>query len=118
MSRTIKFRARRKDGHIFSAEEMGRDQLTLSVDGRGIVNVHSDPRQSEFYRHITPEQFTGQLDRNGREIFEGDRVRVAFEDQLWRVVWNEQFASWAIVGADDDRRRSLTPTDTLDMIDA
>lgn len=41
MNRPIKFRAwHSKHKKMFSPEEMGRDQLTIMLDGTGFINVH------------------------------------------------------------------------------
>lgn len=44
---------------MHSAEEMGLEQLTLSPDGKGFINVHSaDTKFSLYYPHLIPLLFT------------------------------------------------------------
>ncbi len=72
--RDIKFQAwdtRKKC--MYSAEELGIDQLTIIPDGRGFINVHGNSTKlSTFPTHLIPLQFTGLCDKNGKKIWIGD----------------------------------------------
>lgn len=92
--RAIKFRAwDEKRNKMFSAEELGADELQLHPNGRGFFNASSiSPRMSEYYSHLIPLEFIGRMDKNGKPIFEGDIVKYLenVEEEVIREVYFEK----------------------------
>jgi hypothetical protein len=95
--RTIRFRGRNLNtGALYSSAELGSDQLTISADGRGFVNVNSTSVMlSEFYPHIQPEQFTGVYAADRMAVYECDVMD--FGGGRWIVEWSDAQAAWLLV---------------------
>lgn len=72
---------------MWSAEEMGADELTLNPDGRGFVNVNGDhPSLSQYLPHLIPLLWTEDVDRNGKEVYQADILLIHTADCDYRAV--------------------------------
>ena len=91
---------------MYSAEEMGRDQLTLSPDGRGFINVHgSFTYLSTYCTHIIPLQFAGFHDDNGEDLWDGDKIDVQTTNPCLKfdgiIAWDSEDGLWEIIDSEN-----------------
>lgn len=73
--RVIKFRAWDKVGRFFAA--LGEDadyMMGFDSDGEVFIIDNGQPRPQRF----DIQQFTGLLDKNGREIYESDQINAQY----------------------------------------
>jgi uncharacterized phage protein (TIGR01671 family) len=102
--REIKFRAwHTEQKKMYSAEEMAEDQLTLLPTGK-FINVHGNSKLSRIYDFMIPLQFIGKHDKNGKEIYEGDVIRLGDDTyDLYRNPGDISLVEW------DDTETGFTP---------
>lgn len=95
--REIKFRAWcEPNKKYFFTDEMVKDQFALLPNGYFANISGRSTSESVIYTHeqYLPEQFTGQHDKNKKEIYHND----LFKDStgVFLVVWNDAYASWCL----------------------
>ncbi len=89
MNRTIKFRAWDETNKKFTYwnRDTPEDNFNLAFC--------LDPQIG-----VEVSQFTGLLDKNGKEIYEGDVVQA--RDAKWEIIWLSKFACFALKNPEDE----------------
>ena len=75
-NRVLKFRVWNKETKKFYTPDNEGDVIAISLDGTITSGYIDGDMTTDGNENYIPQQFTGLLDRNGKEIYEGDIVRI------------------------------------------
>ena len=75
------------------------DELTYIQEG--MLHIYFRNWEQNMYKSVVFQQFTGLLDKNDKEIYEGDLLEFAYRDDgkqfVGKVQYFEKFGSFGVV---------------------